>query len=240
MAIIIALSVTACGSGAGGSDDSAQPSNNNSSATNTNTSSNNSDSSSTNSSSNNPANTTTVLTSNYIKDQDVAKTINSPNLNTLQVDGQNVQLTFPGISVGTFLVIKENAISGGHLSYARYGIVSANNSRYAFSQGYSTLDMPTTGTAIYTGQATYDKGSVRAETGKSIFHVDYGKKTINGTVAINSDNIQLSGTINGNAFSGNKNGTQMQGGFYGPKAAELSGTFQNKAEGYTGAFGARK
>jgi len=82
------------------------------------------------------------------------------------------------------------------------------------------------------------------------FNVDFGNKTIEGIVGLRG--IPLSGTIEGNSFSGTKidnspkinrkSDVFMTGRFYGPNANELGGVFRGtyNDEKVMGSFGARQ
>ena len=82
------------------------------------------------------------------------------------------------------------------------------------------------------------------------YNVDFGKKDSAGTVE-GIDRVKyaipLVGKINGNAFSGIKNGVEMHGHFYGPNAEELGGVFKGRTTingiadtPVMGSFGAKK
>lgn len=140
-------------------------------------------------------------------------------------------------------------------------------------------DMPTEGKAEYKGHAIYyAKGTTNSPLdpnkimGTTQFNVDYGAKTVTGTIKAdvaatkaavdgsvreNSErgfsvpnvtidvtkvkDIELSGKITGNGFSGTKNDVEVQGRFFGPKAAEMGGVFNSKStDDILGAFGAKK
>ncbi|WP_084224343.1 transferrin-binding protein-like solute binding protein [Stenoxybacter acetivorans] len=171
------------------------------------------------------------------------------NKDILVVDGKRIQLVYPGISTGKF-VIANDVVVGMNLSYARYGAYLGGKGTYLYAQGEGTPDknMPISGTAKYAGIA-YVKG-VNYDTADATanFTVDFGKKAISGTIAnivdINkkpADNIELSGVINGHQFYGNSSkGTTTAGDFFGPNANEIAGTFVNTNEGFGGAFGAKK
>lgn len=120
-------------------------------------------------------------------------------------------------------------------------------------------DMPSVGQAKYTGHAIYyGNGTSNRpfDTNKSVgttqFNVDYAKKTIVGTIkddAKRIQDIQVEGKITGNSFAGTKTNdykgvktdVEVNGRFFGPKAAELGGVFNSKnTDDILGAFGAKK
>ncbi|MBQ9682297.1 MAG: transferrin-binding protein-like solute binding protein [Neisseriaceae bacterium] len=151
-------------------------------------------------------------------------------------------------------------IWGGSVPYARYGIIADNYKNAtgkdcniggvcslrmrAFYQGQPTLDMPTTGTALYVGGAVLHILNRNTPTvGVSAFEVDFGKKNIEGAIgafagadADKLKRINLKATIQGNAFKSK----QMEGKFYGPKAANVAGYFIDKEQNLHGTFGAEK
>ncbi|QRQ81115.1 transferrin-binding protein-like solute binding protein [Paralysiella testudinis] len=128
------------------------------------------------------------------------------------------------------------------MSYARYGVVKVDGNPIVFAQGNLSTDTPTTGKATYEGLSVHVAGSAAPITGDSRFDVDFGAKKLIGVVGVAGGGIELSADITGNTFSGTHqiSGVQTQGAFYGPQAAELSGTYSNKAANYNGAFGAVK
>lgn len=144
---------------------------------------------------------------------------------------------------------------------------------FSFFGGQKTADMPNVGSANYTGSfiggvIAGDSTGVGAVTldGNVNLAANFGDRTIQGSVkGIRMDgsptsqfSIGVNGTISGNQFSGdarllnvagNAVGTQtgvMQGGFFGPQAAEAAGALAVKQtnNGVTmsvnGAFGAKK
>ena len=108
--------------------------------------------------------------------------------------------------------------------------------------GQVTTNMPTTGTAVYNGLSLGSHtGDVYGE-GTSRFNVNFGAKTISGTVSNAAYSADLRGTISGAAFSGTHNGVNMSGNFYGPNAAELGGVYSGTSNGLpvAGSFGAKR
>ena len=189
----------------------------------------------------------TSAAGNYIKitaagaEAPKSLTLKNNSRDTLVVDGKEIALTYPGISAGTFTNLNGNVISGSHLSYARYGVVKVDGNPIVFAQGNLSTDTPPTGKATYKGLSVHVAGSAAPIDGDSRFDVDFGAKKLIGVVGVAGGGIQLSADITGNTFQGTyATGTQTQGAFYGPQAAELSGTYSNKAANYNGAFGAVK
>ena len=181
------------------------------------------------------------------------------------VDGHQITVVRPGITSGRFTeTVDKNGLtitSGQTLSYMRFGARTNQNittnindigtNHYAFAIGNITPTsgadaVPTTGKAAYEGLATLGHSNTTFGKGTSSFNVDFGAKTINGSVTNGPFTVPLAGTINGASFNGEKDGIAMQGNFYGPKAAELGGIFKGElVEGSSftpvlGSFGASK
>ncbi|WP_037585390.1 transferrin-binding protein-like solute binding protein [Stenoxybacter acetivorans] len=186
----------------------------------------------------------------------LVESFDNKNKDVLVVDGKRIQLVYPGISAGKF-VIANDVVVGMNLSYARYGAYLGGKDIYLYAQGTGTPDknMPISGTAKYAGIAyvkgvNYQESGVKYNTADATanFTVDFGKKAISGAIAnivdINkkpANNIELSGVINGHQFYGRSlSGTHMEGDFFGPNADEIAGTFVNMGAGFGGAFGAKK
>ncbi|EEP66634.1 transferrin-binding protein-like solute binding protein [Kingella oralis] len=149
---------------------------------------------------------------------------------------------------------------GHHVQYHGkvYNDPNAQHEYYAFAIGDLTpvAQMPTTGKAHYQGNGSYYRGEHPTslpwgqQSDQADFYVDFGNKTIDGVVGLRG--IPLSGTIEGNSFSGTKidNSPQfnrksdvfMTGHFYGPNANELGGVFRGTYNGdkVMGSFGARQ
>ncbi|MBH5329093.1 transferrin-binding protein-like solute binding protein [Eikenella sp. S3360] len=174
------------------------------------------------------------------------------NFNTLTVEGKEIAVIPPGIQAGEITTIRdENSerVARNTLSYSSFGYVHDSNTTngYMFSQGIRTLDreMPTSGTFSYEGHAAHadqTNPAGRVVSGPANFRVDFGAKTISGTInpAGKAPVVLDNGSINGNHFSGNaSSGAAFDGHFYGGSAEELGGIYQKLGD-YTGAFGAIK
>lgn len=184
----------------------------------------------------------------------------------ITIGSHKIAVVRPGMTAGKFLkVLDKNGIlevSGSNLSYVRFGTATvftssgAEEKTYEFAYGKLTAanDMPVSGKATYKGYV-HANGAGTESLNTSLFNVDFGKKTIDGKiydasdVAPSKDSVALSGKISGNSFSGTKGAVEMQGNFYGPKAAELGGIFKGQTDygrndgnylGVTGSFGAKK
>lgn len=160
--------------------------------------------------------------------------------------------------------------SRGGYSYTWFGVVNkvrediqptnkAESIDTMIAHGKLTEDMPSSGKASYTGHAIYyGNGTTNAmfdpnkSVGTTQFNVDYGAKTITGTIKDDAkllQDIHLEGKISGNSFAGTKtnnyNGgktdVEVNGRFFGPQAAEMGGVFNSKnTDDILGAFGAKK
>ena len=189
-----------------------------------------------------------------------AQAYNSNTLNEIQVGSRTVTVKYQGISSGTFGTFNtrnQNVTSSdGSLSYSRFGAYFgadktdaeiANGSRSTqtnkvFSMGQITTNMPTTGTAVYNGLSLGSRTGDVYDEGTSRFNVDFGAKTISGTVSNATYSADLRGTISGASFSGAHNGVNMSGNFYGPNAAELGGVYNgtSNSKSVVGSFGAKR
>ena len=151
-------------------------------------------------------------------------------------------------------------------AYARYGLVYSGKSSTlsAFYQGKPTEinNMPTTGSATYKGYAIavdtaelnknkQGQSDYGEKYGLSEFRVDFANKQLTGTLSNwqNSSETQPKavqivvekGNIKGNTFKGTANKTgSAEGKFYGPKAQNLAGAFNDKSQNLQGVFGANK
>ena len=86
--------------------------------------------------------------------------INGYNTTSINVDGTNVAIGFPGISAGGWLNAKANRrdlkVCCGMYSDMRFGLTDSlddNGSAYVFYNGNPTRNMPTSGSASYSGQS---------------------------------------------------------------------------------------
>jgi len=116
-----------------------------------------------------------------------------------------------------------------------------------------THDMPTTGTASYAGQVrgtAHEGGALHALNGTSNLTANFGTGNIGGVLNINyanggayaTSNLSSVSIHNGNQFGGSLGGADnvgnIQGGFYGPGAAEVGGNWSiNKNGGVSQATG---
>ncbi len=184
--------------------------------------------------------------SNYYFDTNIAETDNKQPLTTLLVDGKTIPLKNPN---GQWQTLNSNGYKGTYNGYAysRFGVLTNENSKtglyQTFYQGTPTTNMPTTGTAKYVGKAVWaDANSVNNNlTAK--FDVNFANKNVSGSITdAAKTTIKLNANITGNTFHSPIGAdVETHGGFFGNKAAEMSGDFrEQKVGGKTGAFGAVK
>lgn len=182
---------------------------------------------------------------------DKVTNVHSDNVNKLTVNGKTFDLssfnTSTNFSKNMSLDDEVEVQASTHLKHAKYGFIIdwKNAIDYLFYQGEKTptANMPTAGIANYTGQSLYICGDCDDEVvqGTSKFTADFGKKTLTGSISNEQAKVALSATISGNTFSGtNGAGTETRGAFFGDKAQEISGIFNNDDKDFAGAFGATK
>ena len=155
-------------------------------------------------------------------------------------------------------------------AYARYGIdmsmSSAKENETVNTLFYvceETTTMPTTGSVTYLGKTIAANPNVMEEIrntragasignyyGDSSFEVDFGSKKLTGilnnwqsdgsTMPIMKP-VSIEADIKANTFQGTANSTgYAEGKFYGPDAANIAGSFDDKDQGLFGVFGANK
>lgn len=174
-------------------------------------------------------------------------TTQTTSINKVVVNGQTIDFLPSSSENARNISVKgRNMVrvgSGTELSYMRYGYMKngENATPYVFAQGQVTTDdMPKTGIFKYQGHATHvENGEISRASAN--FDVDYAQKTLVGTITPTSGgSIVLNATIDGNRFQGNNRTMITNGYFYGSKAEELGGTYQNNIGNINGAFGAVK
>lgn len=107
--------------------------------------------------------------------------------------------------------------------------------------GQETATMPTEGSVVYKGDATYRKVGTGNEVnyGSSALTANFVASTLDGTLDFdNVADIEIAAVIEGNEFSGRKDGYNTTGGFYGTDAEYVGGIYQNNRA--QGTFGASK
>lgn len=271
---LAAFAISACGSSGGGDDNGSAPANNQAQNQPSNNSANNQQTNrpsqpSTNNQTQRPAQPSqpqvtggtggALVISGSDNNTSVKRaTLNGYNTNSINVDGTNVTIGFSGIYAGSWF---RGNVNGSHLevccgrySDVRFGVsegLTPNSDGYMFYNGNPTTNMPTSGSASYTGQSIIS-ASVNAlsddyHTGTSKFNVDFGNKTLNGSLDIaNIQPVNVNATISGNSFAGTANSASLpssarvEGKFYGNAAKELAGLAQGNDNSWGAAFGAQK
>nr|WP_241878528.1 transferrin-binding protein-like solute binding protein [Psychrobacter sp. PraFG1]UNK05033.1 transferrin-binding protein-like solute binding protein [Psychrobacter sp. PraFG1] len=134
--------------------------------------------------------------------------------------------------------------------YAQGNATAAEDMKYMqelakhnLQQGLQNGEGVDSGKVGYAGVSTYQKNADYSGlvVGTSEFDVDFVNQQLDGTLAFKGtdiDNKKIKAEINGNKFSGNWNGLDTQGGFFGQDAAELGGIY--KDAGGKGTYGAEK
>ena len=185
------------------------------------------------------------------------QTLNSNNLDTLNVDGKSLPsrqigivtsgvphikarngTTVNGVSYKNFLV------SGHGYRNSRFGYITHGGTDYVFSQGAFTENMPTSGSARYDGEAVVGRDGT-AEVANADFNVNFGNRTVSGRISADRDSdirfdpVYIDARIRGNQFY--SDGTVSSSGhFYGNNARELGGVFHDSRQQLRGSFGAKR
>ena len=115
--------------------------------------------------------------------------------------------------------------------------------KHNLQQGLQNGDGIDSGKVGYAGVSTYQENGnyTGPMVGTSEFDVDFVNQQLDGTLVFKGTDIsnkKIKAEINGNKFSGNWNGLDTQGGFFGQDAAELGGIY--KDAGGKGTYGAVK
>ena len=161
---------------------------------------------------------------------------NDANINQLEVDGRKITLIYPGIYAGNWQRINNTAVCCGKYANVRMGVSSSNGPTekdILFYNGAPTQNMPVTGLASYKGDSIISSDDISddsdAVAGQSSFDVDFGAKTLSGSITANNvPTINISANISGNSFEGTAKSTKLtdgavEGKFYGNNAVELGG-----------------
>lgn len=101
-------------------------------------------------------------------------------------------------------------------------------------------NMPTEGKVGYTGDATHRQLGIGndIEFGKSVFTADFVAQNLKGDLTFDkAGKIGLTAGINGNQFSGSKDGYNAEGGFFGGDGQYLGGVYEG--HGAQGTYGAK-
>lgn len=233
---LAAFTLAACGSSGGSSDNTAAPSNEQKTQM-------------TPSKTNQPTPNSTEANQNQtftgsafvISEQDDKVQVknvkfNDANINQLEVDGQKITLTYPGIYAGSWQRVNNTAVCCGKYANVRMGVSLSNGPTekdILFYNGAPTQNMPVTGLASYKGDSIILSDDISDDSdevaGQSSFDVDFGAKTLSGSItANNAPTINISANISGNSFEGTAKSTKLtdgavEGKFYGNNAVELGG-----------------
>ena len=165
---------------------------------------------------------------------------NDANINQLEVDGQKITLTNSGRSEDSSWqdLGDTDVCCGGKYENVRMGVSLSNGPAeddILFYKGIPTQNMPVTGLASYKGDSIIlsddidDDSDEDAVAGQSSFDVNFGAKTLSGSITANNvPTINISANISGNSFEGTAKSTKLtdgavEGKFYGNNAVELGG-----------------
>lgn len=188
--------------------------------------------------------------------QGIAKPVNVPpkgrhhenSLETISLNGREIVVASQ-ITPYSHSAVRDYVGSGQVV--ARYGFLEPN---YIWVQGRPTTNMPSGGSAIYTGKAYHITAKPNAtnidwtaET-KVVFNVDFSSKKLTGSITDHTQyrqkfpTINFVGNIQGNTFSAvsTQGNIKSNGYFYGDNAATIGGTYQNSNGTISGAFGASR
>ena len=178
---------------------------------------------------------------------------NNANINQLEVDGQTITLTYPGIYAGSWQRINNTAVCCGKYANVRMGVSLSNGPTekdILFYNGAPTQNMPVTGLASYKGDSIILSDDIGddsdAVAGQSSFDVDFGAKTLSGSITANNvPTINISANISGNSFEGTAKSTKLtdgavEGKFYGNDAAELGGLAKGNDNSWGAGFVGKK
>ncbi|WP_201566512.1 transferrin-binding protein-like solute binding protein [Psychrobacter immobilis] len=124
-----------------------------------------------------------------------------------------------------------------HIDGAAAGLLPVNGVAVV-GNATQAANMPTEGKVGYTGDATYRETGQDKDIkfGTSVFTADFVAKNIKGDLTFSDKNIGLEADIDGNQFSGSKDGYNTDGGFYGGDGQYIGGIYEgNGAQGTYGA-----
>ncbi len=184
----------------------------------------------------------------------------SYNTTSINVEGINLEIGFPNISAGGWAKTTANDrridVCCGRYSDIRFGIndsLDDNGKFYLFYNGNPTLNIPTSGSASYSGQSILAIDITESDEddyhiGNSQFSVDFGNKSLSGSLGINDiQYVNINASISGNNFSGYANTSllpssvaNVEGKFYGEQAKQLAGLAEANDNSWSAVFGAQK
>ena len=178
----------------------------------------------------------------------------------LKVNGKEIPLQISGLTASNSLRANGKTENGNtyvfqpNLASSHAGIIRLNNNaeNYLFHQGLAATNLPSTGSATYKGSAYVESiAGLGASGGDASFNVDFGAKTINGSLTnqikyqnngttATLNGLNFNGTISGTTFTGKDGSTEFDGGFYGDAGKELSGVLRDETRKFQGVYGASK
>ncbi|OOF38814.1 hypothetical protein BKK47_08295 [Rodentibacter mrazii] len=190
-------------------------------------------------------------------------TLNLYDTTSINVDGVDIIIGLPDIDIqdwtATIVEGRKLEVCCGRYSDTRFGVsdsLNENSNGYMFYNGNPTQNMPTSGGATYSGDTIISVRNVYGlepkeyHRGSSEFNVDFGNKTLEGSLNIPNRNLQpvkveINAQISGNSFTGTTDSTtlsngQVEGKFYGNNAKEMAGLAQGNDQSWNAAFGAAK
>ncbi|MDE0490060.1 transferrin-binding protein-like solute binding protein [Psychrobacter sp. A3] len=156
---------------------------------------------------------------------------NTTKVNTASLGEQNLVYT------STYKDFSDD-LRVAHIDGAAAGLLPVNGVAVV-GNATEAANVPTEGKVGYTGEATYRALGTdsKVEFGSSVFTADFVAKNVKGDLTFSDKTIGLEGTIDGNKFSGTKDGYNADGGFYGGDAQYLGGVYEGK--GAQGTYGAK-
>lgn len=169
----------------------------------------------------------------------------------LSVEGKELAIYPPGVLTDLVAFHSENMIRlGGTGHNIRWMFMSDQDTKnmYLLALGANLSEkIPQQGKAIYAGYAAHVQLSKEIVSQKAVlFDVDFANKMLNGAVLDEDRSIlvPLFANINHNVFTGEQNGVEVHGGFYGSEAEEIVGDYikfeETGAIDQLGTFGAKK
>ena len=174
---------------------------------------------------------------------------------TPTIGGAQLFTRIPNFFVGGFFVNRNGKINGKSYKFftisgtryaSRFGYINEGNNDYIFSLGERTTNMPSSGSASYSGEGIVGRAA-NAETATAKITADFGQKTVKGELTQTPSDrstftfnpVSFNATINGNSFSGD-GAVKANGNFYGNNAAEVGGIFHDTTQNLYGSFGAKR
>ncbi|WP_018356245.1 Slam-dependent surface lipoprotein [Rodentibacter pneumotropicus] len=190
-------------------------------------------------------------------------TLNHYNTTSINIDGVDIIIGLQDLDIQDWTLTgfrgRKLEVCCGRYSDIRFGVsdsLNESSNGYMFYNGNPTQNMPTSGTATYSGDAIISAENIYGldpkdyYRGSSKFNVNFGNKTLEGSLSIPNGNrqpvkVEINAKISSNAFTGTTNSTtlqdgQVEGKFYGSNAKEMAGLAQGNDKSWGAAFGAAK